>query len=548
VPENESDSAPRSGAGRRPGAVPGAVAVPGAAAVPRPATAPAAGPPAAHSSADPRAARSSAGPPAAEPRPARHDRWAVPVLAVLLAGLAAVVAGTVAVGGTSADPDRLPYWYGAGWALFAAAVVVVRKVPRRTAAGFVAAGSAVLALAGLAGPPRTSDDMYRYAWDGAVQAAGVSPYAYPPDDAALARLRDPWLFPPRDQGPRPCPGWDLRPTTGGVCTRINRPSVHTIYPPVAEGWFLAVHTFSPSGARHKPMQVGGALLAVATTGALLLALRRRRGDPRRAALWAWCPLVPVAAVNDAHVDTLGVLLTVLALGAATRPVRRGALLGAAIAVKLLPGLALPGALARRGPRERLRIVAAALAAVALAYLPYVLRSGTGVLGYLPGYLQEEGYEPGAVRRFALLRLVLPDAAAAPAAVAGIAATALYVLLRGDRDRPWRGALLVTGVSLLLASPAYYWYALLVVALVALDGRWEWLAVPLAGLALYTGEQMGARGDTLQTAAYAVAAAVVAGGAAIRARRRRGAGVRRSGAAPALSVNRRGSTVDTSARP
>ena len=448
------------------------------------------------------------------------NRWATAALGLLLAALVGVVGATVAVGGNSGDPDRLPYWYGAGWLLFAAAVVVVRKVPRRAATGLVAAGSLALALAGLAGAPRTSDDMYRYAWDGKVQAAGISPYAYPPDAKELSDLRDPWLFPPRSPGADPCPGWDLRPTSGGVCTRINRPAVHTIYPPVAEGWYLAVHTLSPSGARDKPMQLGGAALVVATTGALLLALRRRGADPRSAALWAWCPVVPVAAVNDAHVDTLGVLLTVLALSVTTRPLRTGALLGAAIAVKLLPGLAMPGALARRTPREWLRIVPAAVAVVALAYLPYVLQSGAGVLGYLPGYLREEGYETGTVRRFALLRLVLPDSVAGPVALAAILATAVYVLRRGDPLRPWGGALVVTGVALVLTSPSYYWYALLVVALVALDGRWEWLAVPLAGLALYTGAEMGATGDTLQTVAYGVAAATVAGGAIARRYRRR----------------------------
>lgn len=474
------------------------------------------------------------------------SRWALAVLCVLLAGLVAEVAATVAVGGGYGDPDRLPYWYGAGWLLFAAAVVVVRKVPRRAATWCVVAASAALALAGLAGPPRNSDDMYRYAWDGAVQASGTSPYAYPPDAANLTRLRDPWLFPPRADGPDPCPGWDLRATSGGVCTRINRPSVHTIYPPVAEGWFLVVHALSPSGARHKPMQVGGALLVVAVTGALLRSLRRRGADPRRAALWAWCPLVPLAAVNDAHVDTLGVLLTVLALGAVAEPVRRGGLLGAAIAVKLLPGLAVPGALARRTRGDWLRIVPAALAVIALAYLPYVLLSGTGVIGYLPGYLREEGYEPGAVRRFALLRLVVPDAAAGPVAGAAVIATALYVVLRGDRRRPWSGALLVTGVTLLLTSPSYYWYGLLVVALAALDGRWEWLAVPLAGLALYTGNEMGAPGDTVQTAAYAAASGAVVAGAAWRRWPRPWR--QAHGAAADPSGRSRGSTVDTRVGP
>lgn len=44
-------------------------------------------------------------------------------------------------------------------------------------------------------PPRTSTDMFRYAWDGRVQAAGISPYAHPPAAPEPAPLRDDWLFP-----------------------------------------------------------------------------------------------------------------------------------------------------------------------------------------------------------------------------------------------------------------------------------------------------------------------------------------------------------------
>ncbi|MFF7701162.1 hypothetical protein [Streptomyces lydicus] len=66
-----------------------------------------------------------------------------------------------------------------------------------------------------------------------------------------------------------------------LCVRINRPDVPTIYPPVAEGWYFTVHALSPPDSRHKPLQVGGAVLAFGTTLALLTVLRRR-GDPRRA--------------------------------------------------------------------------------------------------------------------------------------------------------------------------------------------------------------------------------------------------------------------------
>ncbi|MFG2577233.1 glycosyltransferase family 87 protein [Streptomyces sp. NPDC048481] len=465
----------------------------------------------------------------AAPAPTRAGRTRLAATAALVAAVAVAVAGTLHQGDHESVPGRLLAGYGLAWTLFAAAVWSVRKVPARAATVLVLAGAAAVAVAGLAAQPRTSNDMYRYAWDGRVQAAGVSPYAHPPAAPELAPLRDAWLFPTRAS----CEGWGLTHTAAGLCVRINRPTVPTIYPPVAEGWFFAVHELSPADSRHKPLQVGGAVLAFATTVALLAVLRRR-GDPRqapaRAALWGWCPAVSLEAVNNAHIDTLGVLFVVLALGTASAGTRRGALLGAAVAVKLLPVLVLPGALSgQRGPARVLRVVTAAVAAVALAYLPHVVSSGAGVLGYLPGYLHEEGYEPGHVRRFALLRLLLPDTAAGPAAALLIALAALYVWRRGDPARPWRGALLVTGTALLLFSPSYPWYSLLVVALVALDGRWEWLTVTLAGSALYLAGRL-LPGFPLQAWAYGSAAAVIAVAARLRSGGARRLPRRRPGAA------------------
>ncbi|MBO1416104.1 hypothetical protein [Streptomyces sp. FH025] len=415
-----------------------------------------------------------------------------------LAALAAALALTVTVGGTLADRAWLYGWYALDAALFALALLLLRGVGDRHVAPLVLAGSVAVCAVGLLAPPRTSDDAYRYVWDGRVQAAGTSPYAHAPDDPELARLRDTGLFPVGDG----CAAWDERRTVDGDCTRINRPAVHTVYPPVAQAWFLAVHPF---GGGVRGAQAGGALLAVATTGVLLAV---GRGN-RRAALWGWCPGVTVWAVNDAHVDTLGVLLMVAGLGLAAR--RRagagGALLGAAVATKLLPALAVPGAvsglLARRPTKGDVLLLAAALGTFAATYLPYVAASGPGVLGYLPGYLREEGYEQGHLDRFGLLRIVVADRWAPWAAAMVLAAVALWVLRRGDPDRPWRGALVVTGTALLVIAPSYPWYGLLVVALVALDGRWEWLAVPAAGQVLYL-----VGGPEAQRGAYAVALACV----------------------------------------
>ncbi|MFF8511840.1 glycosyltransferase 87 family protein [Streptomyces sp. NPDC015492] len=450
-------------------------------------------------------------------KPPTAGRWATVTTVVLVAALVATLVLTLRRDDFDADPAALSWRYAACWILFAAAMWSLRRAPARHAAALVLAGGVAVALTGLVGPPRTSTDAYRYAWDGRVQAAGISPYDHAPADAALLPYRDTWLFPTGEA----CAAPDLAPVTQGVCTRINRPQVHTVYPPAGELYFLLVHALSPDDVRHKALQASGAALAVATTLALLRVLRRR-GHPRTAAYWAWCPAVAVDAVNNAHADVLAVLLSVLALGLAVRHrARGGALLGLAVGAKLLPAVLTPGALSGvRRARDAAAVLLPTAAVLTALYVPYVLLSDSSVLGYLAGYADEEGYQDAAAgNRYALLRLVLPDSWALPAVAVGMLAVSAHVILRGDPERPWSGALQVTGTAFLLTTPGYSWYALLLIALVALDGRWEWLGVAVAGAAAYlTGRVVPAAGTVLYTAA---AAAVLCGWAARR--RSRGAG-------------------------
>ncbi|MFE7773542.1 glycosyltransferase 87 family protein [Streptomyces sp. NPDC057445] len=448
------------------------------------------------------------------------------VTGLLLTALTAALALTVRQDGYFWDPVALSWWYAACWLLFALAVWTLRKATVRHAVTLVLGGSVVVAATGLLAPPRTSTDMYRYAWDGRVQAAGISPYDHVPADPALAALRDDWLFPRGAECAVPDRAV-IAAARGGSrdvhCTRLNRPAVPTIYPPVSEGYFLLVDVLSPDGARHKPLQTGGALLSVGVTGALLLVLRRRGADPRHAAYWAWCPAVPFEAVNNAHADVLGVLMGVAGLAAVGRHrAVGGALLGAATATKLMPAVLLPGALSGvRRRRDAAAVLLPAAAVVGLAYLPYALLSRGSVLGYLTGYVEEEGYGDASARsRYALLRLVLPDDWAPWVMAAGMLCAVGYVLLRGNPERPWSGALLVTGVAFLLLTPPYSWYALLLIALVALDGRWEWLTVAAAGAAKYVTAQSGADPDTVSATAYGIAACAVITGWVLR--RTRGA--------------------------
>ncbi len=368
------------------------------------------------------------------------------------------------------------------WALFALAIIALRKVPARAATVVILVGSVALGGAAMAGPPNTSTDSARYAWDGIVQDAGVSPYRYVPVDDALSSLRPEWLFPTPDFStfhtvchPDRTHPTVSEPSGARLCTAINRSTVPTIYPPAAELYYAAVRFLVPPSAEYWPLQLTGALLSVAITAGLLLALRRRGLNPRWAALWAWSPLVATEAVTNSHVDVLGALLALVAtlLVADGKRWRGGIALGAAIAVKLIPVIAAP-ALLRRQPWK---VVAAAVGTFALLYVPYVLSTGIAVIGYLPGYLTEEGYGSGG--RFALISAVVPKQAAIFVAGAILVATAVLVWWKTDAARPWLGQVVMIGTTLLVVSPRYPWYALMLVPFIALSGRWEWFAVPLA---------------------------------------------------------------------
>jgi hypothetical protein len=319
-----------------------------------------------------------------------------------------------------------------------------------------------------------SDDLYRYAWDGRVQAAGVNPYRYAPGDPALAGLHDDWLWP----SPQECAaiGKDA------PCTRINRPGVPTIYPPGAQLWFRVAHGLLPAGSRDLGYEVLGLALALATGLLVAEVLRRTGRDPRWVVLWACCPLVPVEAVQSAHVDVLaGLLVTASAAvvlgrqraGDATsrsRSVAAALVLALAGLVKLYPFVLLPGLVQRRRPTSW----AAAAALTVLAYLPYVLGVGGGVVGYLQGYLHEEGYGKGT--RFLLLSVTRLTGTPVKLLAYGLIALVLVLALLRRLGPPVPAALAVLLTLLFVATPGEAWYGLVLLPLIALTGSWQWLGL------------------------------------------------------------------------
>jgi Glycosyltransferase family 87 len=412
------------------------------------------------------------------------------------------------------------------WLAFLAAAWLLRKVPLRAAIGLILLGGIAVQLTAVSAPPKNSDDLYRYVWDGRVQAAGIDPYEYVPAARQLTGLRDEFLWHPHatycitQSTMASNPGEDLAPG----CTMINRPAVPTIYPPVAEAYFLGVHYLPGGSDSSTPIQATTALVAVLTTVMLMFGLGRLGRDPRMAALWSWCPTVALEAGNSAHVDVVAVAITAAALlilataRTARRTVLGGILLGLAVATKLIPALTVPAVLRRRW----ITVSLAAGGAFVTVYIPHLLAVGSKVIGFMPGYLKEDGYTSGT--RFGIIGLFLGGRAAIAAAALVLAVVALLVLRFADPDQPWRGAVVMTAAALAVTTPSFQWYSLLLVMLVALDGRPEWLAFAAGGY--YAAEpNMGRLTVPAQyhlAVAYGVPVLVVAAGWLVRrelARRR-----------------------------
>ncbi len=186
--------------------------------------------------------------------------------------------------------------------------------------GIILLGAFVLRAMLLPLPPVTSRDSWRYLWDARVTLHGFSPYVYAPADRALAPLRDMVLYPN---------------------SRFR--TVPTIYPPGAQGVFLLSYVLA--GANLLFLKAIFLAFDMVTCVSLVVLLERKGLDPRRAIIYAWCPLPIVEFAIQGHVDVITLTFTILAvLSAAGTSIRgrmlTGFLIGLATLSKLYPILLL----------------------------------------------------------------------------------------------------------------------------------------------------------------------------------------------------------------
>ena len=394
-------------------------------------------------------------------------KWTDVALVALGVASLALYRGGVLLTGTDNMMSFLWLVAGQGALYVVAAIIVWRARTTRWTLPVIIILAALFRLSILFAPPHLSSDIYRYIWDGRVQATGVNPYAYVPEDAALAPLRDEEIY-----------------------AKINRRDyAKTIYPPVAQMVYFAATRVSESVTWMKAVMVGFEALALFA----VIRLLGLCGLPRqRALLFAWHPLVVWEIAGSGHVDALMMAFVWLALLAHRyrSETWTGIALACATLVKFYP-LALAPALYRRwGWRMPLALAAT----VGVAYLPYV-SVGAEVFGFLPGYTSEEGIRDG--NRFFLLNVLrhLPGLSNVPPAafsvlalvvLMAVAAWAVFRPVRTEHDYIRRTLALAATFTLLLSPPYSWYYAWLIPFLCFVSPRvWvPFVYLTLASFVLY----------------------------------------------------------------
>ncbi|TMC23305.1 MAG: DUF2029 domain-containing protein [Chloroflexi bacterium] len=311
--------------------------------------------------------------------------------------------------------------------------------------------------------PDLSHDSWRYLWDARVTLHGYSPYVYAPGDPQLLPLRDDFLY--------------------GIIRFRNVP---TLYPPVAQGFYLLSYLLAP--ANLVVFKVLLTICEIVSCCALAWLLKKRGSDPARCVIYAWAPLPIIEFAIQGHIDALTIMLMLLTVVCA-QSTRRGSrvltgvLLALAALTKIYPVLLLAVFLRKRD----WALLASCITTILLAYVPYIVLGHGQILGFFATYASERTSNAGIIMQvinwlamtmhldivLTMILIYVLDLA-----LVGSAALIVLRLRQGERISVEAGILVLIGAIFAAASHIFPWYT----------------AALLPWVALYTHQQSAHKGQ------------------------------------------------------
>jgi len=134
--------------------------------------------------------------------------------------------------------------------------------------------------------PSTSDDVYRYIWEGKILYNGYNPFEVAPDDSRLNYLHD-------KDFPR----------------LVSFPHTTTIYPSAAQAVFVLGYIIS--GESDTGLKIIYLFAELLTFVFLIKILRLRKQNENLVLLYSWLPLPIMESFINSHIDVIGITFFII---------------------------------------------------------------------------------------------------------------------------------------------------------------------------------------------------------------------------------------------
>ena len=298
-----------------------------------------------------------------------------------------------------------------------------------------------------------SDDIYRYRWEGKLQAYGGNPYQTRPDDEGWRRLRD-------ETWPR-VGQKDVKAGYGPLTELLEYATYKSVAQVIGDPYRQA-HWF----------KFPAAAFDLGSIAVLWMLLAARRLPVERTIIYAWSPAPILEFWGTGHNDSVVICFILLALLAATRERWSAAFgaLGLAAAAKLWPVILIP-AFVWRKRWWQWTIAIAVFAATSIPYWSDVNENARFMSGFLGGWRNNDSvygmllWLTGGQYTAKYLAFALLGIAAVCAAVSNwplekkILATIVALLLVSANVHPWYLTWFLPMLALIPAPPLFIWLTL-----------------------------------------------------------------------------------------
>ncbi|KAF0249769.1 MAG: hypothetical protein FD167_831 [bacterium] len=213
--------------------------------------------------------------------------------------------------------------------------------------------------------PFLSDDIYRYIWDGYIQANGINPYLYSPDSLELILFRNNNIFP-----------------------FINHPHLPTIYPPLSQIIFLLAYLISKNS--FISIKITILIFDIVTALLIVKILYKLQLPLTNVAIYFLCPLPILEFFISGHIDSVGIFFLVLFIYSilSTKINLASFSLASAVLIKIMPIIFLPIILYKINKRKIGLFLVTFIITLLLFYLPYLLNINEKVFGSFNTFIKD----------------------------------------------------------------------------------------------------------------------------------------------------------------